>query len=118
MAVGDVVSIDLSATVDGEDAPPNAAAEDSGSGRLIAVSTTRLLVIRRRGRVFTAKLAAGEHAGRKLRVTVTVRSVRGANHQEATTNSAQLASRVRQHRRIAGQPQLTRCARPSAQQAG
>lgn len=80
VAVGDVVSIDLSATVDGEDIP-NAAAEglshEVGSGRLIAGLDDAVVGLSAdESRVFTAKLAAGEHAGQEAQVTVTVRSVK------------------------------------------
>ncbi|CMN35571.1 trigger factor Tig [Mycobacterium tuberculosis] len=109
VAVGDVVSIDLSATVDGEDIP-NAAAEglshEVGSGRLIAGLDDAVVGLSAdESRVFTAKLAAGEHAGQEAQVTVTVRSVKERELPEPDDEFAQLGQRVRQHRRIAGQPQ-------------
>lgn len=96
VAVGDVVSIDLSATVDGEDIP-NAAAEglshEVGSGRLIAGLDDAVVGLSAdESRVFTAKLAAGEHAGQEAHVTVTVRSVKERELPEPDDEFAQLAS--------------------------
>ncbi|MEQ6324072.1 trigger factor [Mycobacterium canetti] len=96
VAVGDVVSIDLSATVDGEDIP-NAAAEglshEVGSGRLIAGLDDAVVGLSAdESRVFTAKLAAGEHAGQQAQVTVTVRSVKERELPEPDDEFAQLAS--------------------------
>lgn len=96
VAVGDVVSIDLSATVDGEDIP-NAAAEglshEVGSGRLIAGLDDAVVGLSAdESRVFTAKLAAGEHAGQEAQVTVTVRSVKERELPEPNDEFAQLAS--------------------------
>lgn len=96
VAVGDVVSIDLSATVDGEDIP-NAAAEglshEVGSGWLIAGLDDAVVGLSAdESRVFTAKLAAGEHAGQEAQVTVTVRSVKERELPEPDDEFAQLAS--------------------------
>lgn len=96
VAVGDVVSIDLSATVDGEDIP-NAAAEglshEVGAGRLIAGLDDAVVGLSAdESRVFTAKLAAGEHAGQEAQVTVTVRSVKERELPEPDDEFAQLAS--------------------------
>lgn len=96
VAVGDVVSIDLSATVDGEDIP-NAAAEglshEVGSGRLIAGLDDAVVGLSAdESRVFTAKLAAGEHAGQEAQATVTVRSVKERELPEPDDEFAQLAS--------------------------
>lgn len=96
VAVGDVVSIDLSATVDGEDIP-NAAGEglshEVGSGRLIAGLDDAVVGLSAdESRVFTAKLAAGEHAGQEAQVTVTVRSVKERELPEPDDEFAQLAS--------------------------
>lgn len=96
VAVGDVVSIDLSATVDGEDIP-NAAAEglshEVGSGRLIAGLDDAVVGLSAdESRVFTAKLAAGEHAGQEAQVTGTVRSVKERELPEPDDEFAQLAS--------------------------
>ena len=96
VAVGDFVSIDLSATVDGEDVP-NAAAEglshEVGSGRLIAGLDDALVGLSAdESRVFTAKLATGEHAGQEAQVTVTVRSIKERELPEPDDEFAQLAS--------------------------
>ncbi|BBX97249.1 trigger factor [Mycobacterium lacus] len=96
VAVGDFVSIDLSATVDGEDVP-GAAAEglthEVGSGRLIAGLDDALVGLSAdESRVFTAKLATGEHAGDDAQVTVTVRSIKERELPEPDDEFAQLAS--------------------------
>ena len=96
VALGDVVSIDLSATVDGEDVP-NARAEgmshEVGSGRLIAGLDDALVGLSTdESRVFTAQLATGEHAGQDAQVTVTVRSIKERELPEPDDEFAQLAS--------------------------
>jgi len=96
VAVGDFVSLDLSATVDGEEIP-NAAAEglshEVGSGRLIAGLDDALVGLSvDESREFTATLAAGEHAGQDAEVTVTVRSVKQRELPEPDDEFAQLAS--------------------------
>jgi trigger factor len=96
VAVGDFVSIDLSATVDGKDVP-NAAAEglshEVGSGRLIAGLDDALVGLSvEESREFTAKLATGEHAGQEAQVTVTVRSIKERELPEPDDEFAQLAS--------------------------
>ncbi|OBI85843.1 trigger factor [Mycobacterium asiaticum] len=93
---GDFVSIDLSATVDGEEVP-NATAEglshEVGSGRLIAGLDDALVGLSvDESRVFTAKLATGEHAGQDAEVTVTVKSVKERELPEPDDEFAQLAS--------------------------
>ena len=93
---GDFVSIDLSATVDGEDVP-NAAAEglshEVGSGRLIAGLDDALVGLSvDESREFTAKLAAGDHAGQDAQVTVTVKSIKERELPEPDDDFAQLAS--------------------------
>jgi trigger factor len=96
VAVGDLVTIDLSATVDGEDVP-NARAEgmshEVGSGRLIAGLDDALVGLSvDESRVFTAQLATGEHAGQDAQVTVTVRSIKERELPEPDDEFAQLAS--------------------------
>jgi len=96
VATGDFVSIDLSATVDGEEVP-NAAAEglshEVGSGRLIAGLDDALVGLSvDESREFTATMAAGEHAGQDAQVTVTVRSVKERELPEPDDEFAQLAS--------------------------
>ncbi|QLL05903.1 trigger factor [Mycobacterium vicinigordonae] len=93
---GDFVSIDLSATVDGEEVP-NAAAEglshEVGSGRLIAGLDDALVGLAAdESKVFTAQLATGEHAGKDAEVTVTVRSIKERELPEPDDEFAQLAS--------------------------
>jgi trigger factor len=96
VADGDFVSIDLSATVDGEDVP-NAAAEglshEVGSGRLIDGLDDALAGLSvDESREFTAKLATGEYAGKDAQVTVTVRSIKERELPEPDDEFAQLAS--------------------------
>ena len=96
VADGDFVSIDLSATVDGEEVP-NAAAEglshEVGSGRLIAGLDDALVGLSvDESKEFTAQLATGEHAGKDAQVTVPVRSVKERELPEPDDEFAQLAS--------------------------
>jgi trigger factor len=96
VALGDFVSIDLSATVDGVDVP-NAAAQglshEVGSGRLIAGLDDALVGLPvDEPKEFTAQLATGEHAGKDAQVTVTVRSVKERELPEPDDEFAQLAS--------------------------
>ena len=96
VADGDFVSIDLSATVDGEDVL-NAAAQglshEVGSGRLIAGLDDALVGLAvDESREFTAQLATGEHAGQDAQVTVTVRSIKERELPEPDDEFAQLAS--------------------------
>jgi trigger factor len=93
---GDFVSIDLSATVDGEDVP-NASAEglshEVGSGRLIAGLDDALVGLSvDESKEFTAKLASGEHSGQDAQVTVTVKSIKERELPEPDDEFAQLAS--------------------------
>jgi trigger factor len=96
VADGDFVSIDLSATVDGEDVPGAAAeglSHEVGSGRLIAGLDEALVGLSvDESREFTAKLATGEHAGQDAQVTVTVRSIKERELPEPDDEFAQLAS--------------------------
>jgi trigger factor len=93
---GDFVSIDLSATVDGEDVPGAAAealSHEVGSGRLIAGLDEALVGLSvDESREFTATLATGEHAGQDAQVTVTVRSIKERELPEPDDEFAQLAS--------------------------
>ena len=96
VANGDFVSIDLSATADGKEVP-NAAAEglshEVGSGRLIEGLDDALVGLSvDESREFTAKLAAGEHAGQEAQITVTVRSIKERELPEPDDEFAQLAS--------------------------
>lgn len=96
VADGDFVSIDLSATVDGEEVPGAAAeglSHEVGSGRLIAGLDDALVGLSvDESKEFTAQLATGEHAGKDAQVTVTVRSIKERELPEADDEFAQLAS--------------------------
>ncbi|BBZ51820.1 trigger factor [Mycobacterium heidelbergense] len=96
VALGDFVSIDLSATVGGEDVP-NARTEglshEVGSGRLIEGLDDALVGLSvDESREFTATLATGEHAGQDAQVTVTVRSIKERELPDPDDEFAQLAS--------------------------
>ena len=96
VADGDFVTIDLSATVDGEPVP-NAAAEglthEVGSGRLIDGLDDALTGLSvDESKEFTATLATGEHAGKDAQATVTVKSIKERKLPEADDEFAQLAS--------------------------
>jgi trigger factor len=96
VATGDFVSVDLSATVDGEDVS-NARAEglshEVGSGRLIAGLDDAVVGLSiDESRVFTATLATGEHAGQEAEVTVTVKSIKERELPKPDDEFAQLAS--------------------------
>ncbi|ORB76091.1 trigger factor [Mycobacterium scrofulaceum] len=96
VATGDFVSIDLSATIDGEEVPGAAAeglSHEVGSGRLIAGLDDALVGLSvDESREFTAQLAAGDHAGQDAQVTVTVRSIKQRELPEPDDEFAQLAS--------------------------
>jgi trigger factor len=96
VGLGDFVSIDLSATVDGEDVPGARAeglSHEVGSGRLIAGLDDAIIgVAKDESKVFTAQLATGEHAGQDAEVTVTVRSIKERELPEPDDEFAQLAS--------------------------
>jgi trigger factor len=93
---GDFVSIDLSATVDGEDVPEAATeglSHEVGSGQLIAGLDEAIVGLKEgESRVFTTTLAAGDHAGEEAQVTVTVKSVKERELPEPDDEFAQLAS--------------------------
>ena len=96
VATGDFVSIDLSAAVDGEPVP-NASAEglshEVGSGRLIDGLDDALVGLSvNESKEFTAKLAAGDHAGKDAQATVTVKSIKQRELPEPDDEFAQLAS--------------------------
>jgi trigger factor len=96
VADGDFVSIDLSATINGEEVPGAAAqglSHEVGSGRLIAGLDEALAGLSvDESREFTAQLATGEHAGQDAQVTVTVKSVKQRELPEPDDEFAQLAS--------------------------
>nr|WP_090339858.1 trigger factor [Mycolicibacterium malmesburyense]CRL68469.1 trigger factor [Mycolicibacterium malmesburyense] len=93
---GDFVSIDLSATVDGKELPDAATeglSHEVGSGQLIDGLDEAIVGLKEgETRVFTTKLAAGEHAGQDAEVTVTVKSVKERELPEPDDEFAQLAS--------------------------
>ncbi|OHU97124.1 trigger factor [Mycobacterium talmoniae] len=95
-ADGDFVSIDLSATVDGEELPEAATeglSHEVGSGRLIdGLDEAIVGLTAGESKVFTTTLAAGSHAGKEAQVTVTVGSVKERELPEPDDEFAQLAS--------------------------
>jgi trigger factor len=93
---GDFVSIDLSATVDGEEVPDaktEGLSHEIGSGQLIEGLDDAIVGLKEgESRVFTTTLAAGEHASQEAQVTVTVKSVKERELPEPDDEFAQLAS--------------------------
>ncbi|AMO62420.1 trigger factor [Mycolicibacterium phlei] len=93
---GDFVSIDLSATVDGQDLPEAATeglSHEVGSGQLVEGLDEAIVGLKEgESKTFTTKLAAGEHAGKEAEVTVTVKSVKERELPEPDDEFAQLAS--------------------------
>ena len=93
---GDFVSIDLSATVDGEtveEASANGLSHEVGSGQLIEGLDDAIVgVAVEESKEFTSTLVAGEHAGKEAVVTVKVVSVKERELPEADDEFAQLAS--------------------------
>ncbi|WP_292989898.1 trigger factor [Mycobacterium sp.] len=96
VATGDFVSIDLSATIDGEDVPDAATqglSHEVGSGQLIDGLDDAIVGLSAgESKVFTTELAAGPHAGKEAEVTVTVGSVKERELPEPDDEFAQLAS--------------------------
>ncbi|WP_216216139.1 trigger factor [Amycolatopsis aidingensis] len=93
---GDFVSIDLSATVDGEEVPDastSGLSYEIGSGQLVD-GIDEALVGAEEGetKTFTTKLVAGDYAGRDAEVAVTVQSIKQRELPEADDEFAQLAS--------------------------
>jgi trigger factor len=93
---GDFVSIDLSATVDGqnvEDASTEGLSYEIGSGQLVEGIDDAILGAKAgEVKTFTTKLVAGEHANKDAEVSVTVQSVKQRELPEADDEFAQLAS--------------------------
>ncbi|MFB7878613.1 trigger factor [Nocardia sp. NPDC056064] len=93
---GDFVSIDLSATVDGEDVPEAATtglSHEVGSGQLIEGLDEAVTGLKAgESKEFTSTLVAGEHAGKEAVITVTVQTVKERELPEADDEFAQLAS--------------------------
>lgn len=95
-ADGDFVSIDLSATIDGAEAPETATQGLSyqvGSARLIDGLDEAIIGLSAgESMVFTTKLAAGPRIGAEAEVTVTVGAVKERELPEPDDEFAQLAS--------------------------
>ncbi|RVW05491.1 trigger factor [Rhodococcus xishaensis] len=93
---GDFVSIDLSATVDGEDVPEastSGLSHEVGSGQLIEGLDEAIVGVGvSESKEFTSKLVAGEHAGQEAVITVTVNSVKERELPVADDEFAQMAS--------------------------
>jgi trigger factor len=93
---GDFVSIDLSASVNGEDIPDGKTeglSHEIGSGQLIEGLDEAIVGLADgESAVFTTKLLAGEHAGQDADVTVTVKSIKERELPEADDEFAQMAS--------------------------
>ncbi|MBB5164111.1 trigger factor [Mycobacterium sp. AZCC_0083] len=93
---GDFVSIDLSATADGEDVPEaktEGLSHEVGSGQLIEGLDDAITGLKvDESTEFTTTLVAGEHAGQEAQVTVTVKSVKERELPEPDDEFAQLAS--------------------------
>lgn len=95
-ADGDFASLDLSATVDGEDLPDAATeglSHEVGSGQLVDGLDEAIVGLSAgESKVFTTTLAAGPQAGKDAEVTVTVGSVKERELPEPDDEFAQLAS--------------------------
>jgi trigger factor len=93
---GDFVSIDLSATIDGEDVPEASTkglSHEVGSGQLIDGLDDAIVGLSAgESKTFTTELAAGPHAGKEAEVTVTVETVKERELPEPDDEFAQLAS--------------------------
>jgi trigger factor len=93
---GDFVSIDLAATVDGEEveeAKTAGLSYEVGSGEMIeGIDEAIIGTSAGESKAFTTKLVAGEHAGRDAEVTVTVQTVKVRELPEPDDDFAQLAS--------------------------
>lgn len=96
VASGDFVSIDLSATVDGEevaDAATTGLSHEVGSGQLIEGLDEAIIGLKAgESAEFSSKLVAGEHADKEAVVTVKVDTVKERELPEADDEFAQLAS--------------------------
>lgn len=93
---GDFVSIDLSATVDGEDVPEASTtglSHEVGSGQLIEGLDEAIIGLKAgESKEFTTSLVAGDHAGKESVVTVKVDTVKKRELPEADDEFAQMAS--------------------------
>jgi trigger factor len=93
---GDFVSIDLSATADGEpveDAQASGLSYEVGSGSMLEGLDDALVGMSAgESKTFSSELAGGEHAGEQAEVTVTVHSVKVKEMPGLDDEFAQLAS--------------------------
>ncbi|HEY4455525.1 MAG TPA: trigger factor [Pseudonocardiaceae bacterium] len=93
---GDFVSVDLSASVDGEeveDATTTGLSYEIGSGQLVdGIDDALIGLSDGESATFPTTLVAGEYAGREAQVEVTVQSVKTRELPEADDEFAQLAS--------------------------
>ncbi|GAA4876163.1 trigger factor [Saccharopolyspora cebuensis] len=93
---GDFVSIDLSATVDGEaveEAQTSGLSYEIGSGQLIdGIDDALNGLSAGETATFTTQLVAGDHTGRDAEVTVTLNSVKERHLPEVDDEFAQMAS--------------------------
>ena len=95
-ATGDFVSIDLSASIDGEDVPEAATkglSHEVGSGQLVDGLDDAIVGLSAgESKTFTTTMAAGPHAGKEAEVTVNLGSVKERELPEPDDEFAQLAS--------------------------
>jgi trigger factor len=91
---GDFVSIDLTASIDGEEIDSvTGVSYEVGSGTMLAGMDDALVGLSTgESKDFAAPLAGGDHAGRDADCTVTVQSVKVRELPEADDDFAQLAS--------------------------
>ncbi|MEU6646371.1 trigger factor [Saccharomonospora sp. NPDC046836] len=93
---GDFVSIDLAATVEGEevaDAATSGLSYEIGSGQLVdGIDEAIIGATEGETKTFTTKLVAGEYAGKDAEVAVTVNTIKERELPEADDEFAQLAS--------------------------
>ncbi|WP_156757785.1 trigger factor [Actinokineospora pegani] len=93
---GDFVSVDLSATVGGQDVPEaktSGLSYEVGSGELIeGIDEALIGAAAGETKTFTTTLVAGEFAGQDAEVSVTVQTVKTRELPEADDEFAQLAS--------------------------
>ncbi len=96
VADGDFVSIDLAATVDGEEvseAATSGLSHEVGSGQLIEGLDEALIGLKaEESKDFASTLVAGEHAGKEAVITVKLNSVKERELPEADDEFAQMAS--------------------------
>lgn len=93
---GDFVSIDISATVNGEEIPEGRTeglSHEIGSGQLIEGLDDAVAGLSEgESATFTTTLLAGDHAGEEAEITVTVQSIKERELPEADDDFAQMAS--------------------------